>query len=119
VDAVLSAKVLWPLFPLLLLIVVVCLTWALVRAVRRTQGATAVWLQASALACYVLAAIAAIASERGALSRHVHRPFSFLTQIAIAVALCYVWRKDCSLVALNLVAWGAILTDTALHYLLR
>ena len=61
----------------------------------------------------------AIASERGAMSRHVHRPFSFLTQVAIAAALYYVWRRDRSLVALNLVAWGAILTDTALHYLLR
>jgi hypothetical protein len=39
--------------------------------------------------------------------------------MALAVALYYVWRKDRSLVALNLVAWGAILTDTALHYLLR
>ena len=115
----LSAKVLWPLFPLLLLVVVVCLTWAFVRAVRRRQGTAAIWLQGSALACYVLAAVAAIAGERGAMSRHVHRPFSFLTQIAIAAAQYYFWRKDRSLVALNLVAWGAILTDTALHYVLR
>ena len=114
----LSAKVLWPLFPLLLLVVVISLTWAFVRAVRRSEG-LAIWLQGSALACYVLAAVAAIASERGAMSRHVHRPFSFMTQIAIAAALYYVWRRDRSLVALNLVAWGAILTDTALHYVLR
>ena len=115
----LSAKVLWPLFPLLLLVVVICLTWAFVRAVRGSGGTAAIWLQGSALACYVLAAVSAIASERGAMSRHVHRPFSFLTQIAIAAALYHVWRRDRSLVALNLVAWGAILTDTALHYLLR
>jgi hypothetical protein len=116
---VLSAKVLWPLFPLLLLVVVISLTWAFVRAVRRNEGTAAIWLQGSALVCYVIAAVAAIASERGAMSRHVHRPFSLLTQMAVAVALYHVWRKDRSLVALNLVAWGAILTDTALHYLLR
>ena len=116
---VLSAKVLWPLFPLLLLVVVVSLTWALVRTVRRAQGTTAIWLQGLALSCYVLAAVAAIASERGGVSRNIHRPFSLLTQLAIAAALYHVWKKDRPLAALNLVAWGAILTDTALHYLLH
>lgn len=115
----LSAKVLWPLFPLLLLVVVVTLTWALVRAVRHARGTAAIWLQGLALTCYLLAAVAAIASERGGVSRNVHRPFSLLTQIAIVVALYYVWRKDQSLATLNLVAWGAILADTALHYLLH
>ncbi|MCZ6781327.1 MAG: hypothetical protein O7C73_06765, partial [Nitrospirae bacterium] len=80
----LSARVLWPLFPLLLLIVVICLTWALVRVVRRSSGKTAVWLQAGALVCYLLAAVSAIASEQGALSVNIHRPFSVLTQLAIA-----------------------------------
>jgi hypothetical protein len=115
---VLSAKVLWPLFPLLLLVVVVCLTWALVHVVRRASGTTAVWLQAGALGGYLLAAIAAIASERGAVSANLHRPFSLLTQLAIALALFHVWGKDRSLVVLNVSAWAAILADTALHYLL-
>ena len=115
---VLSAKVLWPLFPLLLLVVVVCLTWALVRAVRRSSGSTAVWLQAGALGCYLLAAVSAVASERGGVSANVHRPFSLLTQLAIALALFHLWHKDRSLVRLNIVAWGAILADTALHFLL-
>lgn len=115
---VLSAKVLWPLFPLLLLIVVVCLTWALVRAVRRSSGSIAIWLQAGALGCYLLAAISAVASERGGVSANVHRPFSLLTQLAIALALFHLWGKDRSLVRLNVVAWGAILADTALHFLL-
>nr|MBI3613823.1 hypothetical protein [Nitrospirota bacterium] len=115
---VLSAKVLWPLFPLLLLVVVVCLTWAFVHVVRRSRGATAVWLQGAALAGYLLAAAAAVASERGAMSAHVHRPFSLLTQLAIALALFHMWGKDRSLTRLNVVAWGAILADTALHYLL-
>ncbi|MBI4400031.1 MAG: hypothetical protein HY581_00180 [Nitrospirae bacterium] len=114
----LSAKVLWPLFPLLLLIVVVCLTWALVYVVRRSSGTTAIWLQGGALACYLLAAVAAIASERGTMSANIHRPFSLLTQLAIALALFHVWKKDRSLVLLNVAAWAAILADTALHYLL-
>lgn len=115
---VLSAKVLWPLFPLLLLVVVVCLTWAMVRVVRRADDRKTVWLQAAALGCYLLAAVAAIASERGAVSAHLHRPFSLLTQLAIALALFHVWNRDRSLVALNASAWAAILADTALHYLL-
>lgn len=114
----LSAKVLWPLFPLLLLVVVLCLTWALVRAVRRSRGVTAVWLQAAALGCYLLAAVSAIASERGGVSANIHRPFSLLTQVAIVIALFHLWQRDRSLVRLNAAAWAAILADTALHYLL-
>jgi hypothetical protein len=116
---VLSAKVLWPLFPLLLLVVIVSLTWALVHAVRRSKGYPAIWLQAGALGCYLLAAIAAIASERGAISAHVHRPFSLLTQVLIVAALYHCYRQgDRRLVLLNASAWSAILADTALHYLL-
>ncbi len=114
----LSAKVLWPLFPLLLLVVIVCLTWALVHVVRRSGEKKAVWLQAGALGCYLLAAVAALASERGAVSANLHRPFSLLTQLAIALALFHVWNRDRSLVVLNASAWMAILADTALHYLL-
>lgn len=115
---ILSAKVLWPLFPLLLLVVVTCLTWALVHVVRRSKGSTAIWLQGAALGGYLLAAVAAIASERGTMSAHVHRPFSLLTQLLIALALFHMWGRDRSLITLNIVAWGAILTDTALHYVL-
>lgn len=116
---VLSAKVLWPLFPLLLLIAVACLTAALVRVVRRSAGAPAVWLQGAALGCYLLAAVAAISSERGAMSAGIHRPFSFLTQVLLVSALFYFWRRgDRALLFLNGGAWGAILADTALHYLL-
>jgi hypothetical protein len=118
-SMVLSAKVFWPLFPLLMLVVIVALTWALVYATRRSKGATAVWLQALALSFYLLAAIAALASERKAMSAHVHRPFSFLTQAAIAVALYYLWRRgERRLIVLNSIAWAAILADTALHYVM-
>jgi hypothetical protein len=116
---VLSAKVLWPLFPLLLLVVVTSLTSALVYAVRHCKGPTAVWLQVGALGFYLLAAIAAIASERGAVSAHLHRPFSLLTQAMIAMALYSAWRRrDRSLMRFNIVGWSAIVADTALHYLL-
>jgi hypothetical protein len=116
---VLSAKVLWPLFPFLLLIVVVSLTWALVHAVRRSKGSISIWFQAGALGCYLLAAIAAIASERGAISAHIHRPFSLLTQVIIVAALYHCYRQgDRPLLRLNAVAWSAILADTALHYVL-
>jgi len=117
---VLNARVLWPLFPLLLLIVVVCLTWALVYVVRRSSGAMAIWLQAVALGCYLLPAAAAIASERHLVSASLHRPFSLLTQLAIAAALFHVWRhKDRPRLFLNMAAWVAILADTALHSLPR
>lgn len=115
----LSAKTLWPLFPLLLLVVVVCLTAALVAVVRRKMDRTTVRIQAGALTCYGLAAVTAIASEGGGMSAHVHRPFSILTQILIVWAIARCWGKQRrALVALNVTAWAAILGDTALHYLL-
>lgn len=115
----LSAKTLWPLFPLLLLVVVVCLTWALVRAVRNSRISWTGWLQGGALGSYLMAAITAIASESGAISPHIHRPFSLLTQILIVISVFRLWGQgERFLVVLNLVAWGAILSDTALHYLL-
>ena len=115
----LSAKTLWPLFPLLLLVVVVCLTWALVVVVRHAKGQRAVWIQVGALACYLLAAVSAIASESGVMSANVHRPFSILTQVFILWGMYRAWRKGQRvLLSLNSVAWGAILVDTALHFLL-
>ena len=115
----LDPKVWWPLFPLLLLLVVVCLTWATVHVVRRPHESRTIWLQAGALAFYLLAAAAAIASERGAVSANLHRPFSLLTQVAILAILIVNWNKgDRPLLALNAGAWGAILADTALHFLM-
>ena len=115
----LSAKTLWPLFPLLLLVVVVCLTAALVMVVRRKMDRPTIRIQAGALICYGLAAVTAIASEGGGISSHVHRPFSILTQVFIVWAIARAWRQQRrSLVVLNAVAWAAILGDAALHYLL-
>lgn len=116
----LSAKVLWPLFPLLLLIVIVCLTWALVVAVRGRKNPPARWLQIGAFACYLLAAVTAIASEGGRASVNLHRPFSFLAQVCIVVAILVAWKQqDRRLLWLNTGAWTGILADTALHFILR
>ena len=116
----LSAKVLWPLFPLLLLVVVVCLTWAVVHAFRHAASTVLKAVQAGAFVSYLLAAVAAIASEGGRAPVNLHRPFSILAQFCIVAGLILAWRKDeRRMLWLNGVAWAAILADTALHYLLR
>src|SRR4029078_6921333 len=115
----LDAKVWWPLFPLLLLIVIVCLTWALVLAVRGGHALRARWLQVGALACYLLAAVSAVASERGAVSANLHRPFSLATQLCLLLALIHHRRSaHRSLLSLNGAAGAGILADTALHVLM-
>ena len=115
----LDPHVWWPVFPLLLLVVVVCLTWATVHVVRGARGGRTVWLQVGALVFYLIAAAAAIASEGGHVPSNTHRPFSLLTQVAIVAVLVLNWRKgDRPLLALNAAAWGAILADTALHFLM-
>jgi hypothetical protein len=115
----LDAKVWWPLFPLLLLLVIVSLTWALVVVIRRGHQGQGRWLQIGAFSCYLLAAVSAIASERGFVSAHLHRPFSLLTQVCLLLALIHHWKHGHrSLVRLNALAWGGILADTALHVLM-
>lgn len=115
-----SAKVLWPLFPLLLLVVVVCLTWALVHVWRGGAAAPLKWIQTGAFSAYLLAAVAAVASEGGRASVNLHRPFSALAQLCLVAGLVIAWRgKDRRVVRLNALAWAAILADTALHFLLR
>lgn len=112
----LDAKVWWPLFPLLLLVVVVCLTWGLVVAVRRGEDTKARWLQIAAFSCYLLAAVSAVASEQGIVSAHLHRPFSLLTQVCLLLALIHHWKSGNSTLRwLNGIAWAGILSDAALH----
>src|SRR5262245_66498816 len=107
----LYAKIWLPLFPLLLLIVIVCLTWALVIVIRRGTDARARWLQVGAFSCYALAAVSAIASERGLVSANLHRPFSLLTQLCLLGALLHHWKETkSSLRWFNGLAWAGILT---------
>ncbi len=115
----LDAKVWWPLFPLLLLLVIVSLTWALVFVVRRGYQGQGRWLQVGAFSFYMLAAVSAIGSERGLVSAHLHRPFSLLTQACLLLAVIYHWKRgNRSLVRLNAMAWAGILADAALHVLM-
>ena len=115
----LDAKVWWPLFPLLLLIVIVCLTWALVLAVRGAQDSRARWLQVGAFTFYLFAAVSAVASERGGVSPNLHRPFSLAAQLCLLLALIHHWRfPHRALKWLNAAAWAGILADTALHLLM-
>jgi uncharacterized membrane protein len=115
----LDARVWWPLFPLLLLIVIVCLTWAMVLVVRGEMDRRARWLQIGAFSCYFLAAASAIASERGLVSANLHRPFSLLAQLCLFGALLHHWNGNKPAFRwLNGVAWAAILADGALHFLM-
>ena len=121
VAAFLNAKVWWPLFPLLLLLVVISLSAAIVFIVKEKDAKTDVIIQVSALACYLLTAVVAMASEGGALSPHVHRLPSLVTQALLLAQLVRIWHSERMrpLRMLNLIAWGGILADTALHFLIR
>jgi hypothetical protein len=117
----LDPRVWWPLFPLLLLIVMVTLSASVVWVIRKKAPTTDVVLQSLALAGYLFTAIVAMASEGGGrVPTYVHRLPSLLTQAVLFAQLVRVWtRTDAKpLRVLNLVALGAILTDTALHYVL-
>ena len=117
--AFLNGKVWWPLFPLLLLVVVTALSAAVIWSVKGKATKTDVVLQVLALVCYLLTAVVAMASENGSLSPHVHRLPSLLTQAILLAQLVRIWSRDVrTLRTLNLIAWGGILADTALHYLI-
>ncbi|MDO8546425.1 MAG: hypothetical protein Q7R68_03605 [Nitrospirales bacterium] len=121
VAAFLSAKVWWPLFPVLLLLVVIALSAAIVFVIRKKASKTDVVLQVFTLVCYLLTAVAAMANESGTLSPHVHRLPSLVTQALLLAQLVRIWHREGarSLRALNLIAWGGILADTALHFLVK
>jgi hypothetical protein len=116
----LNPKVWWPLFPLLLLIVVVSLSAAVIWSIRRRTPTGDLAMQLAALLCYLFTAVVAIAGEGGAFSPQVHRIPSLLTQAILLAQLIRVWKRPDARVlrTLNIVAWGAILADTALHYLM-
>ena len=119
--AFLNGKVWWPLFPLLLLVVVTTLSAAVVWVVRGRAAQTDVALQSLALVSYLFTAVVAIASEAGTLSPHVHRLPSLITQGILLAQLVRIWSRDRArpLRTLNLIAWGGILADTALHFLVK
>jgi hypothetical protein len=118
---VLSGKVWWPLFPLLLLIVVLALSAAVVWTIRKKAAKADILVQMLALFCYVFTAVVAVASEGGSVSPNVHRLPSLLTQAVLLAQLTRIWKREGTrpLRTLNIIAWGAILADTALHYLIK
>jgi len=121
VAALLNAKVWWPLFPLLLLLVIIALSAAIIWVVKGKATKADVLIQVSALVCYLFTAVVAMASEGGTLSPHVHRLPSLVTQALLLAQLVRIWHRDQArpLRALNLIAWCGILADTALHFLIK
>ena len=121
VAAFLNAKVWWPLFPLLLLLVIIALSAAIVWVVKGKTAKADVLIQVSALVCYLFTAVVAIASEGGTLSPRAHRLPSLVTQALLLAQLVRIWYRERSrpLRVLNLIAWGGILADTALHFLIK
>ena len=118
---ILSARIWWPLFPLLLLIVIVALSTGVVWTIRRKMPRADLAMQVFALICYLLTAVVAIASEGGgAVSANLHRLPSLLTQLVLLVQLGRLWKRPGAgpLRVANLIAWGAILADTGLHYVM-
>lgn len=116
----LNPKVWWPLFPLLLLVVVVSLSAAVTWTVRRRTSKGDFAIQLAALLCYLFTAVVAIAGEGGTISPQLHRIPSLLTQAVILGQLIRLWKRADARVlrTLNIMAWSAILADTALHYLM-
>jgi hypothetical protein len=116
-----DARVWWPLFPLLLLVVITALSAAVVWVIRTKAPTPDLVMQLFALGCYLFTAVVAIASEGGGrVPAHFHRIPSLLTQAIIIAQLVRTWpRAEARLLRVfNLIAWGAILADTALHYVM-
>jgi hypothetical protein len=117
----LDPRVWWPLFPLLLLIVVATLSASVVWAIRTKAPTRDLVIQVLALSAYLFTAVVAIASEGGGrVPAYAHRLPSLLTQGILLAQLVRIWKRADAkpLRVFNLIAWGAILTDTALHYLM-
>jgi hypothetical protein len=107
-----SAKVWWPLFPLLLVIVITCLITTLVRLPKGGKPARKEWmLLSSALFFYILT----FALGRW---RPLHMFVSDIAEILIAYNAGY-FRNRKDITRLNLIALAAILADFALHYILQ
>lgn len=119
--AALSGRVWWPVFPLLLLLVIVALSSALVWAMRRRASRADRVIQSLILLSYLLTATVAMASESGVLSRNVHRVPSLMTQGLLLAQVLRTWNRSevHALWVFNVVAWGGILADTAFHYLVQ
>ena len=108
-----SAKVWWPLFPLLFFIVLTCLITALIRLYRSGKGTRKEWLSLSlALLFYFLT----FALGRW---RWLHMPMSNLAEVVIVYNIVHFFKRNKAIAWLNIVALLAIGTDFALHFILK
>ncbi|MCG3114543.1 MAG: hypothetical protein LLH30_02565 [Candidatus Manganitrophus sp. SA1] len=111
-----SVKVWWPLFPLLFLIVLVCLITALVRVKRRGGTTRNGWLALSLALFFYL--MTWVVGEMG--MRWLHMPVSNIAELFILFNIVYFTRMGWKDIAwLNVVALVAIAADFALHYILK
>ncbi len=108
-----SAKVWWPLFPLLFFIVLCCLITAIVRVVKRGKPTRKEWtILLSALVFYFLT----FALGRW---RWLHMPLSNIAELFMIYNVYYFFKKNQKDIAwLHIISLIAIVIDFALHYIL-
>ena len=109
-----SVKTWWPLFPLLFLIVITCLSAAIVKLYRSGNGTRTEWfgLQGALLFYFLTFALGRW--------RWLHMPMSNLAEIFILFNIITFFRHNRSKIALmNAIALAAIGSDFALHHLLK
>ncbi|MFQ5580751.1 MAG: hypothetical protein ACE5FZ_09065, partial [Nitrospiria bacterium] len=107
-----SAKVWWPIFPLLFFIVLYCLITATVRWAKRGKPTRKEWaILLSALIFYFLT----FALGRW---RWLHMPLSNIAELFIIYNAYYFFKKKQKDIAwLNIISLVAIAIDFALHYI--
>ena len=109
-----SAKVWWPLFPLLFVIVLSCLITAAVRLPRAGKPTRKEWtILALALLFYFLT----FALGRW---RWLHMPMSNIAELFMIYNAYYFFKKNRKDIAwLNMIGLSAIAADFALHFILK
>lgn len=109
-----SAKVWWPLFPLLFFVVLSCLIVALIRLKRSGDPTRKEWLLlTTALLFYFLT----FALGRW---RWLHMPVSNIAEAIMFYNVYYFFKKKQKDIAwMNITALLAIASDFALHYILK
>ncbi|MFQ5779813.1 MAG: hypothetical protein ACE5HN_03390 [Nitrospiria bacterium] len=109
-----SAKVWWPLFPFLFVIVLFSLITPIVRFARRGKPTRKEW---TILLCALLFYILTFALGRW---RWLHMPLSNIAELFMIYNIYYFFKKKQRDIAwFNIIALAAIACDFALHYILK
>lgn len=109
-----SAKVWWPLFPLLFLIVLVALLSAVVRLKRSKKGTKKGW---RSLLLALLFYFLTFALGRW---RWLHMPLSNVAELFMIYNVYHFFKEKQGYIAwCNVVALAAIAIDFALHFILK